>query len=116
MGIRRDVQSALDWLTENSTPHDYGNRARFGITAGKAYGVSMANIQKLAKSIGRDRELASALWKTAWYEARLLTSFVDEPALVTAAQYWTPECDVECGGRGGPAAGGFEGSGAAVGG
>ena len=86
MPVNEDVQSALDWLKENSTPHDYANLARFGITAGKAFGVSMANIQKLAKITGRDHELAAALWKTGWYEARMLTSFVDEPARVTAAQ------------------------------
>ena len=86
MPVNEDVQSALDWLKENSTPHDYANLARFGITAGKAFGVSMANIQKLAKITGRDHELAAALWKTGWYEARMLTSFVDEPARVTSAQ------------------------------
>jgi len=47
MPVNEDVQSALAWLKENSTPPDYANLARFGITAGKAFGVSMANIQKL---------------------------------------------------------------------
>lgn len=84
--LRQDVQSALDWLKENSTPHDHANLARFGITTNKAFGVSMAKIQKLAKIVGRDHELAAALWKTGWYEARLLASFVDEPARVTPAQ------------------------------
>jgi 3-methyladenine DNA glycosylase AlkD len=86
MSVNEDVQSALDWLKEHSTPKDYANLARFGITAGKAFGVSMANIQILAKIIGRDHELAAALWKTGWYEARMLTSFVDEPTKVTSAQ------------------------------
>ena len=86
MPVNENVQSSLDWLKENSTPHDYANLARFGITANKAFGVSMANIQKLAKIIGRDHKLAAALWRTGWYEARMLASFVDEPARVTAAQ------------------------------
>jgi 3-methyladenine DNA glycosylase AlkD len=59
---------------------------RYGITAPQAYGVSIANIQKLAKRLGRSHELAEALWETGWYEARLLTSFIDEPERVTAAQ------------------------------
>ena len=46
----------------------------------------MANVQVLAKRLGRSHELALALWDTGWYEARLLTSFVDEPARVTSAQ------------------------------
>ena len=46
----------------------------------------MANIQVLAKQLGRSHELAAALWDTGWYEARMLTSFVDEPERVTSAQ------------------------------
>ena len=45
--------------------------------------------------IGRDHELALALWDTGWYEARMLTAFVDEPARVTAAQMdrWARDFD-----------------------
>jgi 3-methyladenine DNA glycosylase AlkD len=80
------VQAALDWLRAKSTPKDLANLDRFGITADKAFGVSMANIQRLAKQLGHDHELALALWDTGWYEARMLTSFVDEPDRVTAEQ------------------------------
>ncbi len=80
------VQDALAWLEQHSTRRDRENLARFGITADKAFGVSMANIQVLGKRLGRDHELAAALWDTGWYEARMLTSFVDEPARVTSAQ------------------------------
>ena len=56
---------------------------RYGIHVKKAFGVKVGDIQKLARGIGRDHELALALWETGWYEARLLASFVDEPARVT---------------------------------
>ena len=81
-----DVQAALASLKQMSTQRDRENLARFGITATKAYGVSMANVQALAKRLGRSHGLADALWKTGWYEARLLTAFVDDPARVTSAQ------------------------------
>ncbi len=84
--IDGDVQAALAWLKQKSTDRDRSNLTRFGINARKAFGVSMANIQVLAKRLGRNHELAGALWDTGWYEARLLTSFVDEPARVTSAQ------------------------------
>ena len=84
--LQEEVQAAISWLEKRSTPRDRENLARFGITADKAFGVSMANIQVLAKRLGRNHELAAALWDTGWYEARLLTAFVDEPARVTAAQ------------------------------
>jgi len=80
------VQTALSALEQMSTQHDRENLVRFGITAGQAFGVSMANIQALAKRLGRSHDLAAALWETGWYEARLLTSFVDEPARVTPEQ------------------------------
>jgi 3-methyladenine DNA glycosylase AlkD len=59
---------------------------RYGIHAKKAFGIGMASIHELARKIGRNHELALALWKTGWYEARLLASFVDEPSRVTPAQ------------------------------
>ena len=84
--LQEEVRAALSSLKKISTPRDRENLARFGITANKAFGVSMANIQVLAKRLGRNHELAAALWDTGWYEARMLTSFVDEPARVTPAQ------------------------------
>ena len=98
------VQTVLASLKGMSTKRDRENLARFGITASKAFGVSMANLQVLAKRLGRDHELAAALWDTGWYEARMLTSFVDEPARVTPAQMdrWSRDfdnwgiCDTVC--------------------
>jgi 3-methyladenine DNA glycosylase AlkD len=84
--VEDQVQAALTALEKMSTRRDRENLARFGIAAPKAFGVSVGNIQKLAKRLGRNHELADALWKTGWYEARMLTSFVDEPARVTPAQ------------------------------
>ncbi len=80
------VQEALESLEQMSTKHDYDNMARFGITANKAFGVSVGNIRKLAKELGRSHELAAELWETGWYEARMLSAFVDEPARVTPSQ------------------------------
>jgi 3-methyladenine DNA glycosylase AlkD len=81
-----EVKAALTWLKQKSTRRDRENLAKFGINAPKAFGVSVANIQVLAKRLGRSHELALALWDTGWYEARMLTSFVDEPSRVTPAQ------------------------------
>ena len=52
------VQEALSWLEQKSTARDRANLARFGINANKAFGVSVANIQVLAKRLGRNHELA----------------------------------------------------------
>src|SRR5262245_52517857 len=102
--VREQVEAALAALKRKSTKRDHDNLARFGITASRAYGVSMANVQLIAKSLGRNHALAMALWETGWYEARLLTSFVDEPQRVTSAQMdrWCRDfdnwgiCDTVC--------------------
>ena len=84
--VDQRVKAALAKLETLSTDKDRKNLVRFGISAPKAFGVSMANIQRVAKDIGRSHELAAALWSTGWYEARLLTSFVDDPVQVSSAQ------------------------------
>jgi len=84
--VEAQVRASLASLEKMSTRRDRENLARFGITATKAFGVSIANIQALARRLGRSHDLAAGLWDTGWYEARLLTSFVDEPARVTPAQ------------------------------
>jgi 3-methyladenine DNA glycosylase AlkD len=102
--IAEQVQDVLARLQRSSTRRDRDNLVRFGINATQAFGVSVANVQAVAKRLGRSHELAAALWKTRWYEARLLTSFVDEPARVTPAQMdrWARDfdnwgiCDTVC--------------------
>jgi 3-methyladenine DNA glycosylase AlkD len=91
----KQVKAALAALERLSTKRDLENLARFGITAESALGVSMANVQKLAKSLGKNHELACALWDTGCYEARLLTAFVAEPDRLTLAQMerWCKEFD-----------------------
>ena len=49
-----DVATVLDWLRAKRTTRDLDNLTRFGITAPKAIGVSIANIQAIAKRTGRN--------------------------------------------------------------
>lgn len=102
--IDAQVQDLLAALKAMSTARDRENLARFGINARQAFGVSMVHIHLLARRVGRSHTLAAALWETGWYEARLLTAFVDEPARVTPAQMdrWCDDfdnwgiCDTVC--------------------
>jgi 3-methyladenine DNA glycosylase AlkD len=56
-------------------------------TAGmRSYGIGLTRLRKLAKRIGRDRELAQALWKTDVCEARVIALLVDDPARITREQ------------------------------
>ena len=98
------VAEALAALQALGTEEGRLGMARYGIVAAKVYGVSVAKIRALAKQVRRDHDLAEALWRTGWYEARLLAAFVDDPKLVTPAQMdrWAgdfenwADCDTIC--------------------
>ena len=87
------VLTSLEELSEKRVLEDMSKR--YAIYTDKAFGVSMSNIQKVARPLGKNHDLALALWETGWYEARLLTSFVDDPALVTVSQMdrWARDFD-----------------------
>ena len=84
--IAGDVAYALEWLERRGTKKNRDGMARYGIVADKVFGVSMGTMQSLARELGRDHKLSEALWKTGWYEARMLASLVGEPDRVTPAQ------------------------------
>jgi 3-methyladenine DNA glycosylase AlkD len=52
----------------------------------RSYGIGLTRLRKLAKRIGRNRDLARALWKTDVYEARVIALLVDDPARITREQ------------------------------
>ena len=93
--VAKQAQSALQWLKRHSTKRTLEGMARYAIPSDNALGVSVADIRVLAKQLGRDHELAAALWQTGCYEARMLTAFVDDPARVTPAQMdrWARDFD-----------------------
>ena len=80
------VESAVSWLKRHATKRTLEGMARYAIPSDNALGVSVSDIRVLGKRLGRNHELAAALWDTGVYEARMLTSFVDDPARVTSAQ------------------------------
>lgn len=84
--IDDQVKGVLAWLKSHSTKATLEGMARYGIPAGNALGVAVKDLKALAKLLGRNHDLALALWDTKIYEARMLTSFVGDPDKLTAAQ------------------------------
>ena len=66
-------------LRELESPKDRAGMARFGINVDNALGISVNTLRRLAKDIGRDHELALALWQSGIHEARILASIVADP-------------------------------------
>jgi 3-methyladenine DNA glycosylase AlkD len=100
----KDVRAVVATLKRLGTKATRDSMARYGIPSDKAFGVPVGALRELAKRLGRDHELAAALWDAGWYEARMLATFVDEPDRVTSAQMdrWCRDfdswaiCDTAC--------------------
>jgi 3-methyladenine DNA glycosylase AlkD len=90
-----DVTAVLTWLERRGSRRNRDGMARYGIVAPKVFGVSMATMRPLVKRLGRNHELALALWNSGYLEARILASFVDEPARVSPGQMerWAADFD-----------------------
>lgn len=83
-----NVSEVLALLDAERDERGMKNWERLGSsTAGmRSYGIGLTRLRKLAKGIGRDRELALALWKTDVYEARVIALLIDDPAQITREQ------------------------------
>ena len=102
--LAEQVRGVVAWLERRGSQRVRDGMARFAIPADRAFGIPVGDLRKYAKSLGRNHELAAALWDTGWYEARLLAAFLAEPARVTPAEMdrWCRDfdnwatCDTAC--------------------
>lgn len=90
-----NVSAILDRFRALESPENKAGMARYGIKSDNAYGVSLYVIRDIAKELGKNHELALALWATGNHEAQLLASIVDDPKQATAEQLdqWVSEFD-----------------------
>ena len=99
-----DKNEVLAWLKRRGTRRNVEGLARYGIKARRPLGVPMGTLQSLSKRLGKNHTLAASLWKSGWYEARLLAALVDDPKQVTRKQMdaWAAgfenwgDCDTVC--------------------
>ena len=80
------VPHVLNRLHELADPTRLPGMARYGIAVDEALGVSVPELRRLARSLGKDHGLALRLWRTGVHEARILAGMVDDPARVTQSQ------------------------------
>jgi 3-methyladenine DNA glycosylase AlkD len=83
---KNEVHAVIAGLKRQGSKAGRDAMARYAIRSDKAFGVSVGALRREAKRLGRDHDLAAALWESGWYEARVLATFVDDPERVTAAQ------------------------------
>jgi len=98
------VKDVLVELQSKAQPEQLEGMAKYGMTVEQRLGVSVPDMRKLAKEIGKDHELALDLWRTGIAEARILASMVDDPDKLTEEQMedWVKDinswdiCDQVC--------------------
>lgn len=89
----KEVLARLTWM---GSPANVAGMARFGITPkSRILGISIWELGKLKKEIGSDHKLAQELWASGIHEARILASFIEDPAQVTERQLdrWVKDID-----------------------
>ena len=68
---------------------------RFGIQGNKILGISVVELRKIAKKIGKSHRVALKLWDSGIHEARILACLVDIPGEVSETQMdtWVKDFD-----------------------
>jgi 3-methyladenine DNA glycosylase AlkD len=93
--IQTTVNAIVDTLKARGNLSAVAGMARFGIQTSTAFGVSVPELRRVARRVGRSHELAEQLWKTGLHDARLLAGMIDDPAAVSEAQMeeWVRDFD-----------------------
>jgi 3-methyladenine DNA glycosylase AlkD len=89
------VKDVLEKLKVKAKPDQLSGMARYGMSVDHRLGVSVPDMRKLAREMGKDHLLALELWKTGIAEARIVAALVDEPAKLTEQQMedWVKDID-----------------------
>lgn len=101
---QQQADAIVAWLRKNANKKTRDGMARYAIPADNALGVPVGVMLKYAKSLGRNQDVADALWKIGIYEARMIASYLSEPERMTAAMMdaWMKDfdswaiCDTAC--------------------
>lgn len=88
-------EEVLTRLKALANADNVAGMARFGISSKNTLGISIYDLRRMARELGKDHTLALKLWDSGIHEARILASFVDEPDKVTEAQLeqWVKDFD-----------------------
>ncbi len=100
----KDLKQVLQELKRRGNPANVEGMARFGMTPDQRLGVSVPEMRKIARQVGKNHSLALTLWKTGIPEARIVAGMVADPHKLTEAEMddWVTDfnswdvCDQVC--------------------
>ncbi len=89
------LDEVLAQLQSMASPENVAGMAKFAISSQNTLGISIYDLRRIAKANGVDHELAQQLWKTGIHEARILGSYIADPAQATEAllESWVMDFD-----------------------
>lgn len=98
------VDNVLKRLRANARPEQLKGMAQFGMLTDRRLGVTVPEMRKMAKDLGKDHKLAIELWKTKIPDAMIVAGMIDEPEKLTDKQMddWVKDinswdvCDQVC--------------------
>ena len=82
-----NTSDVLTLLETNKNERGMANWDEMGKDSNlKSFGLGLTQLRKLAKQIGRNRDLALELWKSDYYDAKVISLLIDDPKLITREQ------------------------------
>jgi 3-methyladenine DNA glycosylase AlkD len=89
------VEEVLKKMKAVAKPDRLEGMARYGIRVERRLGISVPDMRKIAKEVGKNHKLALELWTTGIPEARIVAAMIDEPEKVTEKQMeeWVKDFD-----------------------
>jgi 3-methyladenine DNA glycosylase AlkD len=99
------VKQVMARLKEKAKPDQLAGMKKYGMSVERRLGLSMPDMRKLAKELGKNHNLALELWETGIAEARIIAALIDDPKVLTEKQMenWVKDfnswdvCDQVCG-------------------
>ncbi len=80
------VEEVLKKLRARARPDQLEGMAQYGMVDEGRLGVSVPDMRKIAKELGKDHKLALDLWETGIPEAKIVAAMIDEPEKLTERQ------------------------------
>ncbi len=89
------VREVVRQLEAKARKKNLDGMARFGLTTKNRLGVSMPDIRRIARNLGCNHRLATALWRTGIPDCRIVASIVADPGLLTSREMdrWVRDFD-----------------------
>lgn len=82
-----NLNDVLALVAENQNERGMSHWSKLENTCGlKSYGLGLTQLRKLAKKMGRNRELALECWQSDYYDVKVIGLLIDEPKHITLQQ------------------------------